>query len=138
MRRGLTLIEMVVAILVAVVLYVAVADLLRLLRMKVDLSRHHLAAQSLATALFEAATSRADLISGRGVPDALADAQLKNILTGGAKGLETMLRAAQFKVAVARRTSVGKRQGLEELKVTITWKEGHADRTRTYGRLILR
>lgn len=136
MRRGLSLLEVVLAIAILATAYVPLAELWSFTTDAAIQSRAHLLALQLSRNLFEVFESRTDTVlaalDDRGISaDVLANAEVRSALTGGAPQTEELLKSGRFRMPVTVTRRVGSLRGLMRIEMTIQWEEeGHVRQLR--------
>ncbi|MBI4863263.1 MAG: hypothetical protein HY815_23810 [Candidatus Riflebacteria bacterium] len=143
LATGASLVEAVLAILILSVAYLPLAELFHMTSQQTIKSRNHLVAQHLASDLFELYRVKENAIlkalSGSGLlktDDLLASAEVRSLLTGGARPIEDVIAFGTFKMAVEIERSVDGRTGLDRIETTVEWLEDGQRRSRTYARLV--
>jgi Tfp pilus assembly protein PilV len=141
-RAAVSLAEVVLAIGLLVVCLMPLASLFSLTTAQTVKSRNYLLAQHLASNLFELYRVKANAVlkvaqgdKPRKAADLLADKDVRQLLTGGAKQIEDVITFSKMKMALELETSVDGKIGLDKLVTTIEWEEDGSKRSRTYGRI---
>jgi Tfp pilus assembly protein PilV len=142
-RRGVSLVETLVAVVLLVAVLVPVLSLMHTSTAQLVQSRDHLIAEQLARTLIETyplAPGRfGSALEGDAAEcdDLLKFDQARRALTGGRADVDALLLASAFTMKVTVARGEGGHAGLGRVEAVIAWSEGPRRIARTFARLVL-